>query len=384
MDLPKIRQISLSKYVRNTAKSLRKKKTKGLFKNPVFYFALTAFSLFQLTYAASDNLANVDGFSDSRIVFFNSFFNNNKVLNEDALFSGQLGQAASESPDFKIIQNNTLSAVSVPNLVTGKVLGDVLGSASSAQNKKQITDYVVQPGDTLGGIADSYGISVKTILQANQLTSSSVLKVGQTLAILPVDGLVHAVRSGDTVSAIAQTYKADQDEIVKFNNLANKGDIYIGDVLIVPGGTIQKRSVVSVKQIPLAENYFIYPTEGKISQGLHYYNAIDIANKCGTPIYAAAAGIVQRAVGNGTWNYGMGNHITILHNNGTVTYYGHLMTLFVKPGDRVSVGQNIALMGGRPGMAGAGKSTGCHLHFQVVGARNPLAGYALGTNVSYK
>jgi len=141
-----------------------------------------------MTYSASDSLANVDGLDNSRVIFFNSFFDSNKTLNEDDLFSSQLGQVASESPDFKIIQNNTLSAVSVPSLVTGKVLGDVLGSSTSLQNKKQITDYVVQPGDTFGGIAESFEISVKTILQANQLTSSSVLKVGETLAILPVDG----------------------------------------------------------------------------------------------------------------------------------------------------------------------------------------------------
>jgi len=196
--------------------------------------------------------------------------------------------------------------------------------------------------------------------------------------------MVHIIEPGDTVSGIAQDYKAEQEEIISFNNLVNKGDIYIGDVLIVPGGTTPSKAVASAKQIPLAENYFIFPTEGTISQGLHYYNAIDVANKCGTPIYATAAGIVQRAYGSGAWNYGMGNYITILHNNGTVTYYGHLMTLFVKPGDKVGVGQNIALMGGQPGMAGAGKSTGCHLHFQVVGAKNPLSAYALGAKISYK
>ena len=99
---------------------------------------------------------------------------------------------------------------------------------------------------------------------------------------------------------------------------------------------------------------------------------------------AAAAGVVQRAVGNGGWNGGMGNHITILHSNGTVTYYGHLMTLLVKSGDKVYTGQNIAFMGGAPGMAGAGNSTGCHVHFEVIGARNPLAGYAKGATISYK
>ena len=56
----------------------------------------------------------------------------------------------------------------------------------------------------------------------------------------------------------------------------------------------------------------------------------------------------------------------------------------VKPGEKVYTGQNIASMGGAPGMAGAGKSTGCHLHFQVIGAKNPLSVYKLGSTISYK
>ena len=146
----------------------------------------------------------------------------------------------------------------------------------------------------------------------------------------------------------------------------------------------KKAGSISGNQIPVANGFFIFPVQGHITQGLHYYNAVDIANTCGTPIYAAAAGVVQRAVSNGGYNGGMGNHITILHSNGTVTYYGHLMALLVKPGDQVYTGQNIALMGGAPGMAGAGDSTGCHLHFEVIGARNPLASYPVGSAISYK
>jgi murein DD-endopeptidase MepM/ murein hydrolase activator NlpD len=132
----------------------------------------------------------------------------------------------------------------------------------------------------------------------------------------------------------------------------------------------------------LANNFFIYPTSGRISQGIHYYNAIDVANKCGTPVYAAASGVIQRVKYG--YNYGGGNLVTILHTGGIVTYYGHLMTIFVKSGDKVSVGDRIALIGGGTGTAGDGLSTGCHLHFQVMGAANPLAKYSIGTVLSLK
>ena len=52
--------------------------------------------------------------------------------------------------------------------------------------------------------------------------------------------------------------------------------------------------------------------------------------------------------------------------------------VFVKPGDKVTVGDRIGLMGQ------TGNATGCHVHFQVMGAKNPLAKYAVGATISYK
>lgn len=333
-----------------------------------------------LSCGATINRGNI---GNGRVVFLNSFFNDPSNLNDDTLFSSQATAIPLETPDLKIMQDNTLCGVATPCVISGKVLGDVFGGNN--QNKKEVVEYIVQPGDTLQSIADAYKIAVNTLLWANDLTSSSVIKVGQSLVILPTDGVLHVVKSGDTVSAIALKYKSQSQDIVSYNELQNQSDIYIGDILIVPGGTMPKNtSIVINNQVPLADNFFIFPVQGRVTQGLHFYNAVDVANKCGTPVYAAAAGIVQRAVGNGGWNAGMGNHLTILHSNGTVTYYGHLMTLLVKPGDKVYTGQNIAFVGGAPGMSGAGNSTGCHLHFEVIGARNPLSVYLKGSNISYK
>jgi murein DD-endopeptidase MepM/ murein hydrolase activator NlpD len=350
---------------------------RGLFKNPLFYFGITAIFLFGGIYFSCGGAAASNGFSNSHFVFFNSFFNKLNASVSDSLFSSRADAAPLETPDLKIIQDNTLCGVSTPCVVSGKVLGDVFGGSN--QNKKDVADYVVQPGDTLQSIADSYKISVNTLLWANDLTSSSTIKVGQDLTILPTDGVLHVVKSGDTLSAIAQKYKANADDIIAFNSLANQDDIYIGDILIVPGGVMPKAATPLINnQIPLADNFFIFPTQGRISQGLHYYNAVDVANACGTPIYAAASGTVQRAVYNNAWNLGMGNYVTILHSNGTVTYYGHFQVVFVKPGDKVNVGDRIGLMGQ------TGNATGCHVHFQVIGARNPLAKYPVGTTISYK
>jgi murein DD-endopeptidase MepM/ murein hydrolase activator NlpD len=353
-------------------------KIKGSSKNPVFYFAFVVVFLFGGICCSCDSFASLNGLNNNHIVF-NSLSDVSENQNKDALFLSQQEGAPLETPDLKIIQDNTLGGIATPRVVSTKTLGDVFGKSS--QSKKEVLDYIVQPGDTLQSIAESNEISLNTLLWANDLTSSSKIKVGQSLVILPIDGVLHFVKSGDTLGAVASKYKANLENVIAFNDLANQDDIYIGDILVVPGGVMPAKAapIINNNSIPLANNFFIYPTNGKITQGLHYYNAIDVANKCGTPVYAAASGTVQRVKYG--YNAGGGNLVTILHSNGIVTYYGHLQTIFVKSGDKVNVGDRIGLIGNTGYVVGA---TGCHLHFQVMGAQNPLVKYPVGSTINLK
>ncbi len=342
-----------------------------------FYFGLACLVLFGLLFFSSDSLAEPNYNKGNDIVFFNSFFKDgsNDATTNDLFFSPDQ-KLALETPDLKIIQDNSIDAISTPTVLTTQTLGDIFGGSNDT--RKDVVDYTVQPGDTVDSVAANYNISANTVAWANNISRTTTLKTGQTLVILPVSGISYIVKNGDTLGQIAKIYKANVDTIIAFNSLSGQNDIFIGDSLIIPDGQMPVRAQGSISiQVPLADNFFIYPAEGIITQGLHYYNAIDLANQCGTSIYAAAAGTVQRAIGNGGWNLGMGNYITILHSNGTVTYYGHLMTLFVKPGDKVDVGDRIGLMGR------TGDATGCHVHFEVVGAQNPLARYSVGTKIRY-
>lgn len=108
---------------------------------------------------------------------------------------------------------------------------------------------------------------------------------------------------------------------------------------------------------------FVIPTVGTFTSG---YGArwgtthwgIDIANKIGTPILAAADGVVAEsgpAPGFGMW-------IRVEHADGTTTIYGHIDRSLVKEGQQVKAGEQIATMGNR------GQSTGPHLHFEVWNA----------------
>jgi surface antigen len=96
--------------------------------------------------------------------------------------------------------------------------------------------YTVLAGDTVGGIAAANGITVNTILWANDLNNVDEIKPGDQLFILPVAGLSYAVKSGDTVDSIAAAFKAEKDKIIAFNELPANGEIETGAVIIIPGG----------------------------------------------------------------------------------------------------------------------------------------------------
>ena len=285
-----------------------------------------------------------------------------------------------ESPDLSLVQKNSLAAVSPPIMVTPQVLGALIEAADYESDQKEVVEYTVEPGDNLWSIAEKFNVSLNTVLWANDLSQNTAIQIGQKLIVPPVSGVIHHVKKGDTVSQVAKTYKSEAGKIVAFNNLAAENDIYIGDILIVPDGVMPPPTVYAPAYVPIASSYFICPISSpcRITQGLHWYNAIDFSHgKCGEPIYAAAGGTVLKVKLTSSaskWAFGgAGNHITILHPNGVVTMYGHIQTSLVNPGDYVYQGQVIALMGGAYGMPGSGNSTGCHLHFGVSGARNPFA-----------
>jgi murein DD-endopeptidase MepM/ murein hydrolase activator NlpD len=93
----------------------------------------------------------------------------------------------------------------------------------------------------------------------------------------------------------------------------------------------------------------------------HFHTGVDVAAQSGTPIFAADDGVVATAETSmlGNQIVGYGRHVIIAHHNGVMTLYGHLDGYIVKPGDRVTQGQLIGVMGS------TGMSTGPHLHFEV-------------------
>ena len=262
-----------------------------------------------------------------------------------------------------IEKNSFLESVPVTVLETN-VFGTLI---DQTPERKEIIEYTVEKGDTLSQIAQKFEVSLETILWANDLKKTSKIKPGQKLIILPVSGVMHLVKNGETVSEIAKKYKANVSEIIAFNGLSPKGEIFVGDMLIIPGGVLPKKSFV--QSAPLASSYFICPIPApcQITQGLHWYNAVDFSHgKCGEPVFAAAGGKIQKT----GFDPVAGKYIRILHPNGVVTFYGHLLTILKTVGEKVSQGEIIGYIGNSGYTVGV---TGCHLHFEVRGAKNPFA-----------
>ena len=120
-------------------------------------------------------------------------------------------------------------------------------------------------------------------------------------------------------------------------------------------------------------NGYIWPTKGVLTSGYgprwgRMHKGIDIAAPIGTPIVAAAPGVVVSA---GWHSGGYGNLVEIQHPDGSVTLYAHNNRILVRRGQEVAQGQQISEMGS------TGRSTGPHCHFEVHppgrGAVNPIA-----------
>ena len=268
------------------------------------------------------------------------------------------------------------TAVSKPIVFPGTFVGGA--------KRTEIIEHKVQDGETISAIALRYGVSAATILWENDLSSWSFIRPGDTLTILPVSGIRHKVKSGDNLIKIAKIYGGTIEEIVKFNTLKTDGsDIRIGERLIIPDGvkhyqptvTVAARTTPSYSTVKVpassasapSASGFVWPSAMRTITQYYWWahRAIDVSGSIGkahgSAIYASKSGTIEKAQCG--WNMGYGCYVVINHGGGYKTLYGHNSRLLVKPGDYVSTGQTIALMGNTGKVRGA---TGTHLHFEII------------------
>ncbi|OGY56272.1 MAG: hypothetical protein A2119_00525 [Candidatus Colwellbacteria bacterium GWA2_46_10] len=248
-----------------------------------------------------------------------------KLIEEDLLMNSEAGAFLSNAgPVEEIDHEGAYADFAGFVLVEKSSLDGVDNSLGDGVREEDVLTYTVEEGDTLSSIAKTFGISVSDILEAND-KGSSLIRPGEELAILPVS------KSGLTLAGSAE------------------------------------------RSEPVEDAYFIRPVDGGLNWGaLHdskYMPAVDISKACGSEIYAAAAGVVVKVGNPENYNSGYGGYVVLSHPNGTRTLYAHNSENVVEVGDAVEQGEHIANIG-NTGLTNG--STGCHVHFGVLGAPNPF------------
>ena len=153
----------------------------------------------------------------------------------------------------------------------GQTLTIPSGQASAAPAQASAAapagSHTVVTGDTVSGIARSYGTSASAIVSANGLDSRAFIRAGQVLTIpsgqsssapaqtsttSTASGSSHTVVAGDTVSGIARAYGTTQSAIVSANGLDGRGFIRAGQTLSIPGAGGGAGQTVSTVSSPTA------------------------------------------------------------------------------------------------------------------------------------
>lgn len=186
-------------------------------------------------------------------------------------------------------------------------------------------------------------------------TFAATVTLAATFATSNVEAASYTVKYGDTLWSIAQKYNTSISSIKSANGISGNL-IFPGQKLQTSGGTASKISSSSVSGKVLN-----WPAVGRVTSGYGpraggYHLGIDIANRAGTPIKAAASGKVTRSAYSSSY----GNVVYVYHPQlNKTTVYAHLNSRYVSNGQSVSSGQTLG------GMGNTGNSFGNHLHFEV-------------------
>jgi murein DD-endopeptidase MepM/ murein hydrolase activator NlpD len=270
--------------------------------------------------------------------------------------------------------------------------------------------YIVQPGDTLRGVADKAGSGSEIIARANGLESPFTIRVGQQLRI--PGGRYHLVRPGESGIAIARAYGVRWADIVAANDLIEPYVLRSGRRILIPGGTRPQtlaeraaafkidlgdiatgggepaipdnvrpvRPAVSVTRAlpstaavgapsPLSGPFLWPVASGKVVKRFgvgasgERNDGIKIAVPLGTPIKAVADGVVIYTTDSIA---ALGGLAMVRHGNGWTSVYGHASRVLVTRGQAVKRGQTIALSGD------TGFADRPELHFELRQGRLPV------------
>ncbi len=269
--------------------------------------------------------------------------------------------------------------------------------------------YLVRQGDTLRIVADRTGAGSEAIARDNDIPPPFTIRAGERLRI--PGGRWHRVKSGETGIAIARAYGVDWSEVTSVNHLQEPFILRVGQRLLLPSRaevstmSLEERAqafrvdiddLITGGEPALAANEtavapvagakrrlppdatvgepadfsgrFAWPVTGPILARFgtlgngRRSNGINIAAPLGTPVLAAADGVVAYVGALGSY----GGLVLLRHGDGWITAYGNAEELLVTRGQAVKRGQPIA-RAGETGMANAPQ-----VHFEIRSKRVPV------------
>ena len=333
------------------------------------------------TYTASGWAVVIDGV---RVVYLDAQSTAQKLLEDVNEYFTPKG--ANRTLQSRTILEN-VEVVRVPidpeMLVSAEEAFELLISGQSNR-----TTHTVQRGETLSSIARAYNTSVDTLRRHNDIAGDTI-GVGRQLHLEASDPVIR-VKTVERVSnteSIARpvVYRSNPDISVRSDRVIQSGSDGVREVvyqvesingqevsrelvekvvtrepvarIIMPGSGHHPLRPVGMFRFPLNSGSITsrFGVTRRVSEGPH--RGIDISSPRGTPIYAAADGVVTSATYHHSWGY----YVRIDHANGYTTIYAHASRFAsgIRPGVKVVRGQVIAYVGN------TGNSYGNHLHFEV-------------------
>lgn len=282
-----------------------------------------------------------------------------------------LQSTATRPEGSRLLEEIRVNAPTNPASVGGQVVTqqDVIGSDTSEElqsadpyvanlleDVQAVRENDVQTSEVATEVIESD--SERPSLMARAVSQEDGQRISEDIAIAP------AVPEAD--AELLAAAPLSPDAYIPAQRPA-AGQVVSPDMPLLPG------SEEFLPEAPESFNGYVWPAQGTLTSGYGWrwgrmHRGVDVAGPVGTPIVAAAMGVVEQA----GWNSGgYGNMVEIRHPDGSLTRYAHNNRLNVSEGQRVSQGQKIAEMGS------TGYSTGPHLHFEVhmsgQGAVNPVA-----------
>lgn len=241
--------------------------------------------------------------------------------------------------------------------VKQRLLNEAHYTTPKAYDRLVLREHKVKRGENLSTIAHKYGVSTDTICGSNSLRSYDLISEGIVLKIPNRDGILHKLTKGTTVVSLAQNFRVPLRKILDQNNFRNPDFVSVGTTVFIPDAKPQNMVAG-----------FIWPTRSRfVTCGFgwrrnpfnwserEFHMGLDIRSTFEW-IRGAKFGMVSYA----GWLGGYGRAIIVAHPGGWKTLYAHLSRIIVRNGQYIKQGQTIGMSGN------TGRSTGTHLHFEMI------------------